>query len=111
MTKHKLSKREIFSNITLIVFNVIYCILGWFIFILFDITSPDDPKFDLDPGIRKLTFFLAFVIYFFCEVLFLKKLYRKVFNSSRKSFGIYIGITILLYLVPILVAVVEILFF
>jgi len=88
--------------------NVGYSFLGWCIFILFDLTSPNDPKFDLDPLIRIIIFPILIILHILGELFFLKKVHRIVL----KYYSLFVIINlILIYFFPLWVGIIEVIFF
>jgi|GEM_PF-6510532 len=87
-----------------VMINAPYAVLGWFLFILFVLTFPEvlliEPKFDNSPFERVLTV-AAIVAYVIVEVLILRGIYRKCFESRVKRFLIYLVIHAVFYLVPL----------
>ncbi|SEK89409.1 hypothetical protein SAMN05216469_10773 [Ruminococcus albus] len=95
---------------SLIIFNVIYVALGWVIYIIFDITSPNDPKFDINQKVRVIVFPILMIVCFIGEIFILKLIFKKVFSSNFKEFTIYIIFNVFVCLAPILIGLIEKLF-
>ena len=95
-------------NTLLFISNIIYIALGWGIFILFDITSPDNPKFDINQNLRIIVFPILLVACIVGEILILKKFYKNIFNSDLKHFIIYIFFNTIICVFPLLIGLIEI---
>lgn len=102
--------RSKITSFLIIVLNVIYIALGWVMYIIFDITSPNDPKFDVNQNYRVIIFSILMIVYVIGEFSILKTIYKKVFNSTRKKFAIYMMINVLVYISPMLIVLIESLF-
>lgn len=94
----------------LVVFNVIYVVLGCGIYIMFDITSPNDPKFDVNQNYRTIIFPILMIVCIIGEIFILQLLYKKVFNLNSKQFAIYMVFNVLVCLSPMLISLIEKLF-
>ena len=62
----------------LLIANIIYCFVGWCIFIIFEMTSPNDPKFDLNPHIRIIIFPILLLLHALGELVFLKRVVKSL---------------------------------
>ncbi len=89
--------------------NLGYSFFGWCIFILFDLTSPDDPKFDLDPLIRIIIFPILMILHVLGEAFFLKKVHR-IIQKKYYYFFVIINV-IIIYIFPLWVGIIEAVFF
>lgn len=103
--KHKI------INVLLLIANISYIALGWGIFILFDITSPYNPKFDINQNFRIIVFPILLVACVVGEVLILKKFYKRIFNSELKCFIIYIFFNTTICAFPLLIGLIEFLLY
>ncbi|MCM1523900.1 MAG: hypothetical protein NC120_05525 [Ruminococcus sp.] len=93
--------------VLLSVINVGYSFLGWCIFIVFDLTLPDDPKFDLDPIIR-IIIFLLMILHISGELFLLIKTRRIV----QKYYSLFVIVNaVLIYIFPLWIGIIEIVFF
>ena len=97
-------------NLSLVIINVIHIALCWIIYILFDITSPNDPKFDIDQKCRIIIFSILMVACIIGEIFILKLIYKRVFSSNFKKFAIYIIFNVLICVSPLLIGLIEKLF-
>ncbi len=90
----------------LLIANIIYCFVGWCIFIIFEMTSPNDPKFDLNPHIRIIIFPILLLLHALGELVFLKKSCK---ITKRRCF--YVILSLLIYFFPIWANIIEMMFF
>lgn len=102
----KIRNKKIISTV-LVISNIVYAALGWVVFILFDLTSPDDPKFDIDQTFRISVFPILFIVCIVGEILILKKFYKNVFNSNLKHFIIYMFFNAIICAFPLLIGLIE----
>lgn len=77
---------------------------------MFDITSPNDPKFDVNQNFRIIIFPILMIACIIGEIFILQLIYKKVFNSNPKRFAIYMAFNILVCLSPLLIGLIEKLF-
>ncbi len=94
-------------NTLLVISNIVCVAFGWVIFILFDLTSPDNPKFDINQIFRLIVFPLLLAVCTVGEILILKKFYKNVFNSNLKRFIIYTFFNAIMCVFPLLIGLIE----
>jgi len=94
-------------NALLFVSNIILVAFGWIIFILFDLTSYDDPKFDINQIFRIIIFPTILISCVIGEILILKTIYRKIYNSNLKGFIVYLFFNGFICVFPLLIGLIE----
>jgi|BioPla2DNA2_1021312.scaffolds.fasta_scaffold29974_4 hypothetical protein len=99
-------KKIILATVCLVL-NLGYCFLGWYIFIFYMITSPNNEKFNINPYFRNIILPLLLLCHLIGEVIFLKICYKKLFHNKKLTLIFFVIINILIYVFPLWIGIIE----